>query len=67
MAGKPYKKFLENQTKIMKTWILPVDGNMYRYVLIYVYKINKNMYRYVQFYVYKINKMVNIYGVIKKC
>ncbi|XP_023338740.1 fas apoptotic inhibitory molecule 1 [Eurytemora carolleeae] len=33
VAGKPYKKFLENQTKIMKTWILPVDGNMYRIVL----------------------------------
>ena len=33
MAGKPYKKFIENQNKIMKTWILPVDGTMFRVVL----------------------------------
>ena len=30
VAGKPYKKFIENQNKIMKTWLLPVDGTMYR-------------------------------------
>ena len=33
VAGKPYKKFIENQNKIMKTWILPVDGTMFRVVL----------------------------------
>ena len=33
VAGKSYKKFTENQNKIMKTWILPVDGTMYRVVL----------------------------------
>jgi len=31
--GKPYKTFLDNQTKVMKTWILPVEGVMYRIVL----------------------------------
>ena len=31
--GKPYKTFLDRQSKIMKTWVLPVDGNMYRVVL----------------------------------
>ena len=29
--GQSYKKFTENQSKIMKSWILPVDGVMYRY------------------------------------
>ena len=33
VSGKPYKKFIENQNKIMKTWILPVDGTMFRVVL----------------------------------
>lgn len=33
VAGKPYKRFVETQSKIMKTWILPVDGAMYRVVL----------------------------------
>ena len=33
VAGRPYKKFVENQNKIMKTWLLPVDGAMYRVVL----------------------------------
>ena len=31
--GKPYKTFLDQQSKIMKTWILPVDGEMCRIVL----------------------------------
>ena len=31
--GKPYKTFLDQQSKIMKTWILPVDGEMCRVVL----------------------------------
>merc|ERR1711879_396661 len=31
--GQSYKKFLEKITKIQKTWILPVDGKMYRIVL----------------------------------
>ncbi|CAB4062848.1 Fas apoptotic inhibitory molecule 1 [Lepeophtheirus salmonis] len=31
--GKTLKKFQENQSKIMKTWVLPVDGAMYRIVL----------------------------------
>ena len=33
VAGKPYKKFVEAQRKIMKTWVLPVEGTMYRVVL----------------------------------
>ena len=33
MAGKSLKKFIENQSKIMRTWVLPVDGTMYRVVL----------------------------------
>lgn len=31
--SKPYKTFKEQQSKIMKTWILPVNGNMFRIVL----------------------------------
>jgi len=31
--GKPYKTFLDQQSKIMKTWILSVDGEMCRVVL----------------------------------
>eukprot|EP00095_Tigriopus_kingsejongensis_P009327 maker-scaffold486_size158769-snap-gene-0.28 protein:Tk09327 transcript:maker-scaffold486_size158769-snap-gene-0.28-mRNA-1 annotation:"hypothetical protein LOTGIDRAFT_115761" len=31
--GKPYKTFKEQQSKIMKTWILPVNGSMFRIVL----------------------------------
>merc|ERR1712039_734679 len=31
--GKPYKTFVEQQNKIMRTWVLPVDGSMYRVVL----------------------------------
>ena len=33
MNGKPYKTFSEQQSKIMKTWILPVNGCMNRIVL----------------------------------
>ena len=33
MGGKSFKKFIETQGKIMKTWILPVEGTMYRVVL----------------------------------
>jgi hypothetical protein len=33
VAGKPFKKFIENQNRVMKTWVLPVDGTMYRVVL----------------------------------
>ena len=33
MGGKSFKKFIESQGKIMKTWILPVEGTMYRVVL----------------------------------
>ena len=31
--GKPYQKFVEQQNKIMKTWVLPVNGDMYRIVM----------------------------------
>lgn len=31
--GKPYKTFLDQQSKIMRTWVLPVDGVMCRVVL----------------------------------
>ncbi len=31
--GKPLKKFRDNQTKIMKTWTLTVDGTPTRVVL----------------------------------
>jgi hypothetical protein len=33
VAGKPFKKFIENQNRVMKTWVLPVNGTMYRVVL----------------------------------
>ena len=33
MNGKAYKTFIEQQSKIMKTWILPVNGAMFRIVL----------------------------------
>ena len=33
VAGQPYKKFIKNQNKILKTWILPVDGTMFRVIL----------------------------------
>ena len=33
VGGKSFKKFIETQSKVMKTWILPVDGTMYRVVL----------------------------------
>ena len=31
--GKSYKTFIEQQSKIMKTWILPINGAMFRIVL----------------------------------
>ena len=31
--GKSYKKFLEQQSKALKTWVLPVEGEMCRVVL----------------------------------
>ena len=31
--GKSLKKFTENQTKIMKTWVLSIEGNPTRVVL----------------------------------
>ena len=31
--GKPFKKFIEQQSKAMKTWVLPVEGEMCRIVL----------------------------------
>ena len=33
MNGKPYNTFSEQQSKIMKTWILSVNGSMNRIVL----------------------------------
>ncbi|XP_042891106.1 fas apoptotic inhibitory molecule 1-like isoform X2 [Penaeus japonicus] len=31
--GKSYKKFTENQSKILKTWLLPLEGSYMRVVL----------------------------------
>ena len=31
--GKSYKRFRENQSKILKTWVFPLDGEMMRVVL----------------------------------
>lgn len=31
--GKSYKKFAENQNKILKTWMFPLDGSYSRVVL----------------------------------
>merc|ERR1711971_1428566 len=33
VGGKSFKKFIETQSKVMKTWIVPVDGTMYRVVV----------------------------------
>ena len=31
--GQSYKKFRENQSKILKTWLFPLEGEMMRVVL----------------------------------
>ena len=31
--GKSYKRFMENQSKILKTWLFPLDGAYIRVVL----------------------------------
>ncbi len=33
VAGKPFKKFAERQSKALRTWVLPVEGEMYRVTL----------------------------------